>query len=160
MITAGNRGYGAWRDGGFTIHDLSDPRAARSCSRTSTGRRRSPAARTRRCRCRAATCAVVADEANAEKCAKGTFHTFDRRRARAGEPGADRDAADAAGARLLRRSARSARTTCTRTGPGRFQSEETIFATYNNAGVRVFDIKRRVRAEGDRVLGAADAGAG
>ena len=25
MITAGNRGYGAWRDGGFTIHDISDP---------------------------------------------------------------------------------------------------------------------------------------
>src|SRR5436189_1674736 len=25
MITAGNRGYGAWRDGGFTVHDLSDP---------------------------------------------------------------------------------------------------------------------------------------
>src|SRR5205823_10079095 len=25
--------------------------------------------------------------------------------------------------------------------PGSFQSEETIFATYNNAGVRVFDIK-------------------
>ncbi|MET3280075.1 hypothetical protein ABIF43_005564 [Bradyrhizobium japonicum] len=25
--------------------------------------------------------------------------------------------------------------------PGSFQSEETIFATYNNAGVRVFDVK-------------------
>ena len=25
MIKAGNRGYGAWRDGGFTVHDLSDP---------------------------------------------------------------------------------------------------------------------------------------
>ena len=25
--------------------------------------------------------------------------------------------------------------------PGSFQSEETIFATYNNAGVRVFDIR-------------------
>ena len=25
MITAGNRGYGAWRDGGLTIHDISDP---------------------------------------------------------------------------------------------------------------------------------------
>ena len=25
MITAGNRGYAAWRDGGFTIHDISDP---------------------------------------------------------------------------------------------------------------------------------------
>ncbi len=25
MITAGNIGYAAWRDGGFTIHDMSDP---------------------------------------------------------------------------------------------------------------------------------------
>ncbi|HEV8382103.1 MAG TPA: hypothetical protein VGQ29_10980, partial [Gemmatimonadales bacterium] len=25
MITAGDRGYAAWRDGGFTIHDLRDP---------------------------------------------------------------------------------------------------------------------------------------
>src|SRR3954469_21215978 len=25
MITAGNLGYGAWRDGGFTVHDISDP---------------------------------------------------------------------------------------------------------------------------------------
>ena len=39
------------------------------------------------------------------------------------------------------RRARSVRTTCTRTGRARFRSEETIFATYNNAGVRVFDIK-------------------
>src|SRR5258708_40349744 len=25
MISAGDRGYAAWRDGGFTIHDISDP---------------------------------------------------------------------------------------------------------------------------------------
>src|SRR5499427_7907000 len=25
MITAGDRGYGAWRDGGLTVHDISDP---------------------------------------------------------------------------------------------------------------------------------------
>ena len=25
LISAGNLGYAAWRDGGFTIHDLSDP---------------------------------------------------------------------------------------------------------------------------------------
>ena len=30
-----------------------------------------------------------------------------------------------------------------RTGPGSFQSEETIFATYNNGGVRVFDIRNQ-----------------
>jgi hypothetical protein len=50
MIVAGKLGYGAWRDGGFTIHDVSD--AAQPKCRTSTGRRRFPAARIRRCRCR------------------------------------------------------------------------------------------------------------
>ena len=25
LISAGNIGYAAWRDGGYTIHDLSDP---------------------------------------------------------------------------------------------------------------------------------------
>src|SRR6266705_4177633 len=25
MLTAGDRGYGAWRDGGLTVHDISDP---------------------------------------------------------------------------------------------------------------------------------------
>ena len=32
MITAGNRGYAAWRDGGFTIHDISDPAKPRLLS--------------------------------------------------------------------------------------------------------------------------------
>ncbi len=30
MIVAGNRGYGAWRDGGFTIHDISECRASQA----------------------------------------------------------------------------------------------------------------------------------
>ena len=32
MIVAGNRGYAGWRDGGFTIHDVSDPRAPKLLS--------------------------------------------------------------------------------------------------------------------------------
>ena len=39
------------------------------------------------------------------------------------------------------RAAISARTTSTRTGPARFVSSELIFATYQNAGVRVYDIR-------------------
>ena len=33
MITAGNVGYAAWRDGGFTIHDMSDPAQPKLISR-------------------------------------------------------------------------------------------------------------------------------
>src|SRR4249919_50269 len=48
MITAGDRGYAAWRDGRSTI---SATRLDRSCSRTSTGLRRFLAVRTHLCRC-------------------------------------------------------------------------------------------------------------
>src|SRR6267142_2734499 len=75
MITAGNRGYAAWRDGGFTIHDISDPAKPTLISRINwsppfPGGTHTPLPLPKR------GLAVVADEANAEKCAKGLFYTF------------------------------------------------------------------------------------
>ncbi len=75
MITAGNRGYGAWRDGGFTVHDLSDPTKPKLISHINwcppfPGGTHTPLPLPGR------KLAAVADEANAEKCAKGLFHTF------------------------------------------------------------------------------------
>ena len=75
MITAGNRGYGAWRDGGFTVHDLSDPAKPKLISHINwcppfPGGTHTPLPLPGR------KLAVVADEANAENCAKGLFHTF------------------------------------------------------------------------------------
>ena len=140
MITAGNRGYGAWRDGGFTIHDISDPREAEAALAhqlvAAVSRRHAHAAAA----CPGRNLAVVADEANAEKCAKGMFHTFvvDVRAPENPVPistlptPTDRDfcASGTFGPHNLHENR-----------PGSFQSEETIFATYNNAGVRVFDIR-------------------
>ena len=63
-----------------------------------------------------------------------------RGRARPREPGADRDAADTVGPRFLRRSGTFGPHNLYENRPAGFQSETTIFATYNNAGVRVFDI--------------------
>ena len=84
--------------------------------------------------------AVVVDEANAEKCAKGTFYTFvlDVRVAENPVPIStlptprDRDFCSAGvfGPHNVHENR-----------PGSFRSEDTIFATYNNAGVRVFDLK-------------------
>ena len=75
MIVAGDRGYGAWRDGGFTIHDLSDKTKPKLLSHINwsppfPGGTHTPLPLPGR------NLAVVADEANAEKCAKGLFHTF------------------------------------------------------------------------------------
>jgi hypothetical protein len=139
MITAGDRGYGAWRDGGFTIHDISDPASPKLLSHINwsppyPGGTHTPLPLPGR------GLAVVADEANAERCAKGTFHTFvvDVRAPDNPAPistlptPTDRDycALGVFGPHNLHENR-----------PGSFQSEEIIFATYNNAGVRVFDIR-------------------
>jgi hypothetical protein len=139
MITSGDRGYAAWRDGGFTIHDLSDISKPKLLSHTNwsppfPGGTHTPLPLPGR------NLAVVADEANAEKCAKGLFHTFivDCRAPENPVPistlptptGRDYCGNGIFGPHNLHENR-----------PGAFQSEDTLFATYNVAGVRVFDIK-------------------
>ena len=139
MITAGTLGYGAWRDGGFTVHDLSDPAQPRLLSHINwsppfPGGTHTPMPLPGR------GLVVVVDEANAEKCAKGTFHTFvlDVRVPHNPVPIAtlptpkDRDycALGVFGPHNLHENR-----------PGSWVSEDILFATYNNAGVRVFDLR-------------------
>ena len=139
MITAGNRGYAAWRDGGFTIHDLTDAARPRLLSHLNwsppfPGGTHTPLPLPGR------NLAVVVDEANAEKCAKGTFYTFivDVRAPENPVPIStlptpkDRDFCSVGvfGPHNVHENR-----------PGSFHSEEIIVATYNNAGVRVFDIR-------------------
>ena len=138
MITAGDRGYAAWRDGGFTIHDISDTARPKLLSHINwsppfPGGTHTPLPLPGR------NLAVVVDEANAEKCAKGTFYTFivDVRAPENPVPIStlptpkDRDFCSVGvfGPHNVHENR-----------PGSFHSEEMIVATYNNAGVRVFDI--------------------
>jgi hypothetical protein len=139
MITAGDRGYGAWRDGGMTVHDISDRSAPKLLAHVNWsppfagGTHTTLPLPTR-------NLVMVAEEANAEACAKGTFYTWvvDVRVpqnpisiATLPTP-RDRDfcALGTFGPHNLHENR-----------PGSMQSEDTIFATYNNAGVRVFDIR-------------------
>ena len=139
MIVAGDRGYGAWRDGGFTIHDLTDKSKPKLLSHINwsppyPGGTHTPLPLPGR------QLAVVVDEANAEKCAKGLFHTFlvDVRTPENPVPistlptptGRDFCGTGTFGPHNVHENR-----------PGSFQSEETLFATYNVAGVRVFDIR-------------------
>jgi hypothetical protein len=140
MLTSGNLGLASWRDAGLTVHDLSDPRNPKLLSQINWsppfpgGTHTSLPLPGRKL-------AVVADEANAEKCAKGLFTTFvlDMRTPQNPVPIAtlpsprDRDwcaAPGTFGPHNLHENR-----------PGSYQSEDMIFATYNNAGVRIFDIK-------------------
>ena len=142
MITAGNLGYAAWRDGGFTVHDISDPAAPKLLSHINWSPARSgwnphavAAAGTQ------AGGRRVDASPNADQCAKGMlFHTWvvdvqapDNPVPIATLPTpADRDYCKLGnfGPHNLHENR-----------PGSFQSEEVIFATYHNAGLRVFDIK-------------------
>src|SRR5450432_589059 len=139
MIVAGNLGYGAWRDGGFTIMDVSDPAKPKLLSHINwsppfPGGTHTPLPLPGR------KLAVVADEANAQACAKGTFYTYvlDVRAPENPVPIAtlptprDREYCSLGtfGPHNLHENR-----------PGSMQTEETIFATYNNAGVRIFDIR-------------------
>jgi len=139
MIVAGNRGYGAWRDGGLTIHDISDVSSPKILSHINWSPP-FPGGTHTALPLPSRNLVAVADEANAEKCAKGEFHTFlvDVRAPENPIPIAtlptpkERDFCGEGvfGPHNLHENR-----------PGSFQSEQTIFATYNNAGVRVFDIK-------------------
>jgi hypothetical protein len=140
MLVGGNLGYGAWRDGGLTVHDLSDPVNPKLLSRLNwsppfPGGTHTPLPLPGR------KLAVVLDEANAQKCAKGLFQTFvlDMRSPENPVPIStlptpkDRDYCASPGT--------FGPHNLHENRPGSYQSEDLIFATYNNAGVRIFDIK-------------------
>jgi hypothetical protein len=139
MITAGDLGYAAWRDGGFTIMDLSDPtapklRAHRNWAPPYAGGTHTSLPLPGR------GLAVVADEATANRCAKGLAYTWvldvrtpDNPVTIATLPTPTDEDFCAKGGKFGPHNLHENR-------PGSFQSEELIFATYHNAGVRVFDL--------------------
>ena len=75
MITSGNRGYAAWRDGGLTIHDIADPATPKLLAHINWSPP-FPGGTHTALPLPGRNLLVVADEANAEMCAKGTFYTF------------------------------------------------------------------------------------
>lgn len=139
MIVAGTRGYGAWRDGGMTIHDLSDPVAPkllahRLLSPPFAGGSHTPLPLPSR------ELLLLADEATTNNCAAGLAHAwlFDVRDPAnpvsfATLPQPDEQHFCALGGKFGPHNLHENR-------PGMFQSETLIFATWHNAGVRAFDL--------------------
>jgi len=132
-------GFGAWRDGGLTIHDLTDPATPRLMAHTNWSPP-FPGGTHTALPLPGRNLVVVADEANAEKCAKGTFYTWivdlrvlEKPVSIATLP-TPRDRNYCANGTFGPHNLHENR-------PGSLRSEDTIFATYNNAGVRVFDIR-------------------
>ena len=139
MIVAGSLGYGAWRDGGMTIHDLSDPVAPRLLahrllSPPFAGGSHTPLPLPGR------DLLLLADEATTNNCAAGFAHAwlFDVRDPSnpvsfATLPQPDEQDFCAVGGKFGPHNLHENR-------PGTFQSETLVFATWHNAGVRAFDL--------------------
>src|SRR5205085_9223466 len=139
MLVAGKLGYGAWRDGGFTIHDISDAAQPKLLSHINwsppfPGGTHTPLPLPGR------NLVAVADEANAEGCAKGTFYTWIVD-VRAPEQPVTIATLPTPNERYFCSVGTFGPHNLHENRPGSFQSEERLFATYNNAGVRVFDIR-------------------
>ena len=139
-IVAGTTAYGAWRDGGLTLLDVSEPSRPRLiahrnwCPPFGGGTHTSLPLPDREL-------VIVADEAIADHCADQIKYTWvvDVRAPAnpvtiATFPTPAEDDYCAKGGHFGPHNLHENR-------PGSFQSSELIFATYQNAGVRVFDVR-------------------
>jgi hypothetical protein len=134
-IVSGNLAYAAWRDGGMTILDVADPTAPKLLAHRNWcppfgGGTHTPLPLPGR------NFAVFADEGNLDNCANGIQHcwVFDVReptnpvQIAAFPTPAEED--------YCKKGAKFGPHNLHENRPGSFQSEELIFATYQNAGVR------------------------
>jgi hypothetical protein len=139
MITAGDRGYAAWRDGGLTIMDLADPTAPklvlhRNWSPPFAGGTHTPLPLPGR------GLAVVADESTSNRCAKGLAYTWVLDVRAPENPVTIATMPTPKGEDFCNKGGKFGPHNLHENRPGSLQSETLIFATYHNAGVRAFDI--------------------
>jgi hypothetical protein len=140
MLVSGNYGYAAWRDGGFTLLDVSDPAHIKLVSRfnpappypgnTHTilplpGRKM----------------AAVLDEASGFACGKGLSHTWLVDLRNPENPVSISTLPTPADQSWCRPGEKFGPHNLHENRPDAFQSEDILFATYLNAGLRVFDIR-------------------
>lgn len=138
-IVDGRLAYGAWRDGGLTVHDVSDPANAKLISHTNwcppfAGGTHTPLPLPDR------NLLVVADEVTSNNCANGHAYTWiiDVRAPQnpvtiATLPTPAEEDFCAKGGKFGPHNLHENR-------PGALQRSDLIFATYHNAGLRIFDI--------------------
>jgi hypothetical protein len=140
MIVADGIGYAAWRDGGFTILDVADPAHIKMLNHTITsppqpGGTHTPLPLPGR------KMAVMLDESNGFACAKGISYTWlydvkDKMKplAMSSLPTPDERDWCLPGQNFGPHNLHENRSDA-------FRSEEILFSTYHNAGLRIFDIR-------------------
>jgi len=138
-IIVGNLAYGAWRDAGLTVHDMSDPTAPKLIAHKTwsppfAGGTHTPLPLPDR------NLLVVADEATSANCANGLAYTwiFDVRDPT--NPVSIATLPTPAEENFCAKGGKFGPHNLHENRPGSLQDQNLIFATYHNAGVRVFDI--------------------
>ena len=140
MIVAGTLGYAAWRDGGFTILNLADPTKPVMLSHVNTappypGGTHTPLPLPGR------GLAVVLDESNGFNCSRGLSYTWIYDVRAPANPVSISALPTPTDQSWCRPGENFGPHNLHENRPETFQSETILFATYHNAGLRIFDIK-------------------
>ena len=140
LISAGNLGYAAWRDGGFTIHDLSDPPKLKLISHRNyappfAGGTHTPLPLAKR------KLLVLADEATTANCANGLAYTWLIDVREPSNPISIATLPTPAEEDFCAKGAKFGPHNLHENHPGSMQTEDLVFATYHNAGLRIYDIR-------------------
>jgi hypothetical protein len=141
-IIAGNLAYGAWRDGGLTVHDVSDPAHARLIAHVNwsppfAGGTHTPLPLPDR------NLLVVADEATSNNCANGIAYTWVLDVRAPDNPVTIATLPTPREADYCGKGGKFGPHNLHENRPGTLQRSDLIFATYHNAGVRVFEISNQ-----------------
>lgn len=139
MIVAGTTGYAGWRDGGFTMLDVSDPGAIKLISQRNTFQPFPGGAHTT-LPLPGRQLAAVLDEANGFACAKGLSYTFLYDTRNPANPVSISTLPTPKDQQWCRPGEKFGPHNLWENRPDGFQSETTLFSTYLNAGLRIFDI--------------------
>ena len=140
VITAGNLAYGAWRDGGFTVHDVRDPPNPKLVGRINTsppfaGGAHTPLPLPER------NLVILADEATSLNCANGLAYTWVIDVRVPENPVTIATLPTPAGEDFCAKGGKFGPHNLHENRPGSFVSSDLIFATYHNAGLRIFDLR-------------------
>jgi hypothetical protein len=140
MITAGNIGYAAWRDGGYTLHDLSDPAKPKLLSHHNNSPPFGGGAHTP-LPLPGKKLLVLADEATSANCANGLAYTWVIDVREPSNPVSIATLPTPTEEDFCKKGAKFGPHNLHENRPGSLQSEDLVFATYHNAGLRIYDMR-------------------
>jgi hypothetical protein len=140
VITAGTFAYGAWRDGGFTVHDISDPPNPKLVSHRNTsppfaGGAHTPLPLPGR------GAVILADEATSVNCANGVAYSWVIDVRAPENPVTIATLPTPREEDFCKKGDKFGPHNLHENRSGSYVSEEIVFATYHNAGLRIYDVR-------------------